>query len=109
MRVFQPINIKGSLQGKDRVIVMRRDVVIVGEAPIDKYVLDIIVLFNSGSESVEIVGKGRNIYKAVNAFNLLREKLEGALQVEQVEIGSERKRRGRTTAYIKIVVKQQIP
>ena len=87
---------------------MRRDIVVVGDAPIDRYVLNIIILFNSGSEVVEIVGKGRNIHKAVAVFNLLREKLEEALKVEQVEIGSE-KRRGRSVAYIKITVSQRTP
>ncbi|UXD21870.1 DNA-binding protein [Ignicoccus pacificus DSM 13166] len=86
----------------------KRDFITVGDAPIDKYVFDAIVLFNSGVDELEIVGRGRNIYKAVGVFNALRERLSETLKVVEVEIGSERRGR-KTVPYIKIVVYQPPP
>jgi DNA-binding protein Alba len=86
----------------------KRDSITVGDAPVDKYIFDAIVLFNSGVDEIEIVGRGRNIYKAVAVFNGLREKLGETLKVLEVEIGSEKRGR-RKVPYIKIVVYQSPP
>ncbi len=86
----------------------QRDVITVGDAPIDKYIFEIVVLFNSGVEEVEIVGRGRHISKAVTLFNRLRDRLSEAVQISELEIGSEHRRGKRMTPYIKIVVRHSL-
>jgi DNA-binding protein Alba len=84
-----------------------RDVVVVRDRPVSDYVLNVIMLFNSGSEEVELVGRGMYISKAVAVFNALRDRLEETLKVIDVEIGSEvRGRSHRRVPYIKFRLTQ---
>ena len=86
---------------------MTKEVIVVRDRPVNEYVLNALVAFNSGTDLVEIIGRGENISKAVVVFNVLREKLEESLKVVKVEIGSEHGRR-RPVPYIKFVLTQSI-
>ena len=92
------------LNGKRK---MPRDVVVVRDGPLADYIVQVVMFLSSGSEEVEIVGRGRNIHRAVAVFNAVRERLSGALKVNSVEIGSE-SRGKRKVPYIKIRVTQRI-
>ena len=86
---------------------MPRDVVVVRDGPVSDYVLKVIVLFNSGSDEVELIGRGTYISKAVAVFNALRDKLEETLRIIDVEIGSDVKgKSNRRVPYIKFRLTQ---
>ncbi len=84
---------------------MPRDVVVVRDGPLADYVVQVVMYLSSGSEEVEIVGRGRYIHRAVNVFNVVRERLSETLKVNSVEIGSEQRGR-RRVPYIKIRITQ---
>lgn len=71
----------------------------------EDYVLDIIVLFNQGYDEIEIKGIGNSIYKAVEVYNLLKERLGDGVILEKTDIGSEVKDR-RRISYISIKLKR---
>ena len=85
---------------------MPRDVVVVREGPLTDYIIQVVMLLSSGSEEVEIIGRGRNIHRAVSVFNAVRERLSEALKVNSIEIGSEQRGR-RRIPYIKIRITQR--
>ena len=86
---------------------MTKEVIVVRDKPVNEYVLNALIAFNSGTELVEIIGRGENISKAVAVFNVLREKLEESMNIVKVEIGSEYGRR-RPVPYIKFLLTQSI-
>mgnify|MGYP000418546140 CR=1 FL=1 len=79
--------------------------VVLGSKPLRSYLLDIIVSFNQGIEVVEIMGKGKNISRAVTLYNMLLDRLGDSLTLDHVEIGSLLER-GRRVSYIKIKVRR---
>jgi len=79
--------------------------VVLGNKPLRTYLLDIIVGFNQGIEVVEILGKGKNISKAVTLYNMLLDRLGDSVSLDNIEIGSVIER-GRRVSYIKIRVKR---
>ncbi|ALU11340.1 DNA-binding protein [Ignicoccus islandicus DSM 13165] len=87
---------------------MEKEVITVVKDNINDYVLQAILAINSGVPVIEIVGRGKNIYKAVYVFNRLRGRIGDAVEIERVEIGSEERGR-RRIPYIKIVLKQKLP
>ncbi len=87
---------------------MEKEVITVVKDNINEYVLRAILAINGGTPVIEIVGRGKNIYKAVYVFNRLRARLEDAIELDRVEIGSEERAR-RRIPYIKIVLKQKLP
>ncbi len=79
--------------------------IVLGNKPLRSYLLDIIVSFNQGIEVVEIMGKGKNISRAVTLYNMLLDRLGDSLTLDHVEIGSLLER-GRRVSYIKIRVRR---
>ncbi len=79
--------------------------IVVGNKPLKSYLLDIIVSFNRGIDVVEIIGKGKNITRAVTLYNMLSSRLSDSIHLEGVEIGSVFER-GRRISYIKIRIKR---
>ncbi len=79
--------------------------VVVGSRPLRSYLLDIIVSFNNGIDLVEIRGRGKNIYRAVTLYNMLKNRLGDNVKLERVEIGSTSEK-GRRVSFIKIIVKR---
>ncbi len=84
---------------------MPRDIVVVRDGPLADYIVQVVMYLSSGSEEVEIIGRGRNIHRAVAVFNAVRERLSETLRVNSVEIGSEQRGR-RRVPYIKIRITQ---
>jgi len=64
---------------------------------IEDYVLDIISLFNQGSQEVEIKGNGFEINKVVDIYNQLVDRLKEGVKLEKVDIGSEVKDKRRVS------------
>jgi len=60
-------------------------------------VLDIISLFNQGSQEVEIKGNGFEINKVVDIYNQLVDRLKEGVKLEKVDIGSEVKDKRRVS------------
>ncbi|BFH74349.1 DNA-binding protein [Sulfurisphaera javensis] len=71
----------------------------------EDYVLDVIVMFNQGYDEVELKGVGNSIYKAVEVYNLLKDRLGDGIKLEKTDIGSEVKDR-RRISYISIRLKR---
>ena len=87
---------------------MQKEVITVVKDDLNEYVLRAILAINSGTPRIELIGRGKNIYKAVYVFNRLRWRIGDAIELEEVEIGSEERGR-RRVPYIKIVLKQRLP
>ncbi len=81
--------------------------IIVGRKPRDDYVLAAIVLLNQGADYAVIRGQGDLIYKAVDVYNLLAERLGSSIELVDVNIGSD-KAGSRRISYIEIKVKRTI-
>lgn len=81
------------------------EIVISKAKRIEDYVLDIIVMFNQGYDEVEIKGIGNSIYKAVEVYNMLKDRLGEGIILEKTDIGSEVKDR-RRISYISIKLKR---
>jgi len=58
------------------------DIVVVGRERSCRYVLDIIVRMNQGSNNITIVRRDKNISKAVTVYNILRDRLGDALELK---------------------------
>lgn len=72
--------------------------IIVGRTrSVEDYVLDIISLFNQGSEEVEVKGNGFEINKVVDIYNQLVDRLKEGVKLEKVDIGSEVKDKKRVS------------
>ncbi|BAK54511.1 MULTISPECIES: ribonuclease P subunit p25 family protein [Sulfurisphaera] len=72
---------------------------------VEDYVLDVIVMFNQGYDEVELKGVGNSIYKAVEVYNQLKDRLGDGIILEKADIGSEVKDR-RRISYISIKLKR---
>jgi DNA-binding protein len=81
--------------------------IVVGRKHRDDYVLSTIVLLNQGAEYAIIRGQGDLIYKAVDVYNSLKERLGDSLRLEDVSIGSE-KTGSRRISYIEIKVRRAV-
>jgi len=77
--------------------------IMLGNRPLREYLLEAIVSINRDADVVEIMGRGRHIYRAVNLYNMLTSRLGDRLELKGVEIGSLLVR-GRRVSYIKISV-----
>jgi len=75
--------------------------IVLGNKPLRNYLLDVVVSFNRGVDAVEILGKGKNIHRAVTLYNMVVNRLGDSVKLEHVEIGSLLER-GRRVSYIKI-------
>jgi len=65
------------------------NVVLVGRKDLMSYVLAIIRLFNEGAEEVVVRARGRNICKAVDVVEHLRNLIMKDVEVKSVDIYSE--------------------
>ncbi len=63
--------------------------VLVSMKNVEDYVLEVITLLNQGAQEVDIKGVGRDISKAVDVFNMIKDKLENGVELGSVSIGSE--------------------
>ncbi|MEM4943818.1 MAG: DNA-binding protein [Saccharolobus sp.] len=72
---------------------------------IEDHVLDIIVMFNQGFDEVVIKGIGKEISRAVDIYNRLKERLGDGVQIVNIETGSEIKDR-RRISYILLRLKR---
>ena len=86
------------------MIVKDPNTIVVGRRPRDDYVLSAIVLLNQGADYAIIRGQGELIYKAVDVYNALKERLGSSIRLEEVRIGSE-KLGARRLSYIEIKVR----
>jgi DNA-binding protein len=68
---------------------MSAPTVMVGRKPLSRYVLACLFALQQ-NKSVEVKARGRAIPKAIGAVQLLREGLVKGLEVESVDIGTER-------------------
>ncbi|MEM1630220.1 MAG: DNA-binding protein [Saccharolobus sp.] len=72
---------------------------------IEDHVLDIIVMFNQGFDEVVVKGIGKEISRAVDIYNRLKERLGDGVQIVNIETGSEIKDR-RRISYILLRLKR---
>lgn len=79
--------------------------ILVGNKPLREYLVEAIVSINRDADIVEVIGRGRNIYRAVNLVNALIARVGDRVKVKDIEIGSELVR-NRRAAYIKISVQR---
>jgi DNA-binding protein Alba len=86
----------------------RDEVIVVGRERPYRYALDIIVRMNQGSDNITIVGRDKNISKAITVYNILRDRLGDALELREVNIGSMYSKRNRRISYIEIKISRKI-
>jgi len=86
----------------------KEEVIVVGRERPYRYALDIIVRMNQGSDNIAIVGRDRNIPKAITVYNILRDRLGDALELRGVNIGSIYSKRNKRISYIEIRVSRKI-
>ncbi len=86
----------------------RDEVIVVGRERPYRYVLEIIVRMNQGSDRITIIGRDRNIPKAITVYNILRDRLGDALELREVNIGSTYSKRNRRISYIEIKISRKI-
>ncbi|ADM27065.1 Alba, DNA/RNA-binding protein [Ignisphaera aggregans DSM 17230] len=79
--------------------------IILGNRPLRDYLLESIVSLNRESDVIEILGRGRHIYRAVNLYNMLSSRLGDRISIKNVEIGS-MLIRNRRVSYIKITIQR---
>lgn len=86
----------------------REEVIVIGRERPYRYALDIIVRMNQGSDNITIIGRSKNIPKAVTVYNILRDRLGNALELRDVSIGSTYTKRNKRISYIEIKVSRKI-
>ncbi len=79
--------------------------IILGNRPLRDYLLESIVSLNRESDVIEILGRGRHIYRAVNLYNMLSSRLGDRISIKNIEIGS-MLIRNRRVSYIKITIQK---
>ncbi len=79
--------------------------IVLGNRPLRDYLLEAIVNLNRDVNSIEILGRGRHIYRAVTLYNILSSRLGDRITLKNVEIGSHLIK-GRRISYIKISIQK---
>ncbi|MEM1542291.1 MAG: DNA-binding protein [Ignisphaera sp.] len=79
--------------------------IVLGRKPLRDYLIEAVVSLNRDADVVEIVGRGRNIHRAVNLYNALVSRVGERIVIKNVEIGSILVK-NRRVSYIKIVVQR---
>ncbi|MEM4502229.1 MAG: DNA-binding protein, partial [Ignisphaera sp.] len=79
--------------------------IVLGRKPLRDYLIEAVVSLNRDADVVEIVGRGRNIHRAVNLYNALISRVGERITIKDVEIGSVLVK-NRRVSYIKIVVQR---
>ena len=77
------------------------EVVVSRSKSVMDYTLEVITLLNQGMDEVKIKGVGREISKAVDVYNSVKDRLGDGVDLVNTEIGTER---GKKTSYIVITV-----
>ncbi|WP_338601739.1 DNA-binding protein [Sulfolobus tengchongensis] len=81
------------------------EVIVRRSRSVEDHVLDIIVLFNQGLDEVILKGIGKEISKAVDVYNSLKDRLGDGIQLVSVQTGSEVRDR-RRISYIQLRLKR---
>ncbi|MEM0371612.1 MAG: DNA-binding protein [Ignisphaera sp.] len=89
-----------SLYGRSNV-----KTIAVGRKPLREYLIEAVVSLNRDADVVEIIGRGRNIHRAVNLYNALVSRVGERITIKDIEIGSILVK-NRRVSYIKIVVQR---
>jgi DNA-binding protein Alba len=79
--------------------------IVLGNRPLRDYLLEAIVSLNRDANSIEILGRGKHISRAVTLYNMLSSRLGDRITLKNVEIGS-LLIRGRRISYIKISIQR---
>lgn len=79
--------------------------ILLGNKPLKDYLIEAIVSLNRDADIIEIIGRGRNIYRAVNLYNALLARVGDRVNLKDVEIGSILIR-NRRVSYIKIALQR---
>ncbi|PUA32405.1 MAG: hypothetical protein B7O98_07050 [Zestosphaera tikiterensis] len=79
--------------------------VTVGNKPLSNYIALVSTFLSQGVKEVVIRGKGENISKAVDLYNILHRRLGDYLKLTNVSIGTERVG-GRAVSYIEITLQR---
>lgn len=58
---------------------------------VDDYILEAIAMFNQGFDTITLKGMGKEISKAVDIYNRLKDRLGDGIVLDSVETGSETK------------------
>jgi|UniRef100_A0A7J2U5N4 DNA-binding protein Alba len=77
--------------------------IVLGNRPLREYILEAIISINRDVDIVEILGRGKQIHRAVTLYNTLTSRLGDRITLKNVEIGS-MLIRGRRVSYIKISI-----
>ena len=77
------------------------EVVVSRSKSVMDYTLEVITLLNQGMDEVKIKGVGREISKAVDVYNSVKDRLGDGVDLVNAEIGTEK---GKKTSYIVITV-----
>lgn len=73
----------------------------VGSKPMETYVLLFNNYVNQGIKKIVLCGRGDNIARAVDLYNLISRRLEGLVRLSKVSIGTE-EHGGRRFSYIEL-------
>jgi DNA-binding protein Alba len=79
--------------------------ILLGNKPLKEYLVEAIVSLNREVDVIEIIGRGRNIYRAVNLYNALLMRIGDRVNLKDVEIGSILVR-NRRVSYIRIALQR---
>jgi DNA-binding protein len=77
--------------------------IVLGNRPLREYILETIISVNRDADVVEILGRGKHIYRAVTLYSALVSRLGDRIALRNVEIGS-MLIRGKRVSYIKISI-----
>ncbi|MEM1646397.1 MAG: DNA-binding protein [Ignisphaera sp.] len=79
--------------------------ILLGNKPLKEYLVEAIISLNRDADMIEIIGRGRNIYRAVNLYNAIMARVGDRVNVRDIEIGS-MLIRNRRISYIKITLQR---
>jgi len=79
--------------------------VTVGNKPLSNYIALVSTFLSQGVKEIVIRGKGENISKAVDLYNILHRRLGDYLKLTNVSIGTEHVG-GRAVSYIEITLQR---
>lgn len=77
------------------------EIIVSKSKSITDYTLEIITLLNQGMDEVKIKGVGREIAKAVDVYNSVKDRLGNGVDLVSTEIGTEK---GKRSSYIVITI-----
>ncbi|MCY0859476.1 MAG: DNA-binding protein [Sulfolobaceae archaeon] len=67
------------------------EILVTRNKSIDDYILEAIAMFNQGYDTISLKGMGKEISKAVDIYNKLKDRLGDGVVLDSVETGSETK------------------